>query len=78
MPASCSAATMARNSAIGLPHGEARLGRHEGVGVVAPVVGEAEPDQAQLVEKGPHRHQLDGGDAEADEMLQHRRVGEPR
>ncbi len=67
---------MVRNSAIGSRQAEARLDRHERVGIVAPVVGEAEPDQPQLVHEGGHRHQLDRGDAELDQMVEHRRLGE--
>ena len=55
---------------------EAGVGGHEGDGVVAPAVGEAEGGEVALVDPGGDRHQLDGVDAEAGEVVEDRRVGE--
>ena len=76
-PAPCSASTMARNSRHRVGDRVARLGRHEAVGVVAPVVAQPQPGQPQLVEERPDRHQLDGGDAEPDQMVEDGRLREP-
>ena len=46
-------------------------------GVVAPVVGQAAADQERLGDEVVHRQQLDRGDAEVDQVLDHRRVGQP-
>ena len=58
-------------------HGVARVGCHEGIGVVAPVVAQAEPDQPQLVQERPDRHQLDRGDPQACQVVQNGRLREP-
>ena len=46
--------------------------------VVAPVVAQAAFDEVVVVDELVHRHQLDGGDAEALEVVDDRRVGEAR
>ena len=54
-----------------------RVGRMRGEvrqGVVAPVVGQPVADQVLLVREVVHREQLDGGDAEAQKMVEHRVV----
>ncbi len=51
--------------------GVARLGHEEAQRVVAPVVGEAPLDQMAIVEEGMDRQQLDGGDAESLEVIDH-------
>src|SRR5262249_46921618 len=56
--------------AAGSSRGVAHVGREERDRVVAPVVGEAAVDQHALGDGVVHRHQLDGGDAERDEVLQ--------
>ena len=55
---------------------ETRVGRAEHDGVVAPGVRQAERREVALVDEGVGRHDLDRGDAETLEMLDHRRVGE--
>ena len=55
---------------------ETRIGRAEHDGIVAPGVRQAERRQVALVDEGVGRHDLDRGDAEALEMLDHRRMGE--
>ena len=55
---------------------EAGVGGEEGDGVVAPAVGEAEGGEVALVDPGGDRHQLDGVDAEAGQVVEDRRVGE--
>ena len=55
---------------------ETRVGRAEHDRIVAPGVRQAERRQVALVDEGVGRHDLDRGDAEALEMLDHRRVGE--
>ncbi len=56
----------------------AHLGREEADRVVAPVVAQAELDQALVVDERVHRQQLDRGDAEALQVIDHRRAGESR
>ena len=64
MPAAWRAATVVAQ--LGDAAGaEAGVGRHEGDGVVAPGIGEAERGEMALVDPGGDRHQLDGVDAEA-------------
>ena len=46
-------------------------------GVVSPVVGQAAPDKERLGDEVVHRQQLDRGDAEVDQVLDHGRVGQP-
>ncbi len=53
-----------------------RVRRHERDRVVAPVVGEAQGSEVALVHPGGDRHQLDGGDAEAHQVRDGRRVRE--
>ena len=55
---------------------EAGVGGQEDDGVVAPAVGEAERGEVALVDPGGDRHQLDGVDAEAGQVVEDRRVGE--
>ena len=50
----------------------------EGDRVVAPVVAQAALDEVVVVDELVHRHQLDGGDAEAGEVLDDGRVGDAR
>ena len=75
MPAARRAATVVREfgDAAGA---EAGVGGHEGDGVVAPGVGEAEGGEVALVDPGGDGHELDGVDAEAGEVVEDRRVGE--
>ena len=77
MPAACSAATACAE--LGRARrGEARIGCEQRDRVVAPVVRQAEPREVALVDPGGHGHQLDGGDAQPDEVLDRRRVRERR
>jgi hypothetical protein len=46
--------------------------------VVAPVVAQAALGQVAVVDELVHRQQLDGGDAEVQQVLDHRRVSEAR
>jgi hypothetical protein len=46
--------------------------------VVAPVVASGPGRPGAVVHELVHRHQLDGGDPELLEVLDHRRVGQPR
>ena len=46
-------------------------------GVVAPVVRQPAADQERLGDELVHRQQLDGGDAEVDQVLHDGRVGQP-
>ena len=55
----------------------ARLGREERDRVVAPVVRQLLLDQPPVVDQAVDRQQLDGGDAELLEMIDHRGRGEP-
>ncbi len=57
---------------------EARVGGHEGHGVVAPVVGQAELLQVSLVDPGRGRQQFDGGDPQALQVVDGGGVGETR
>ena len=77
MPALCSSATVERNAFCTSSGGVALLGRKEAQRVVAPVVPEAVLEQVALVEEGMDRQQLDRGDAELVQMLDHGRRGEP-
>ena len=52
--------------------GIARFWREEGEGVVAPIVGAPALDQPLLVEKAVDRQQIDGGNAEALQVFNHR------
>ena len=56
--------------------GVAVLGREEAQRVVAPVVLQPVLEQMRLVDEGVDRQQLDRGDAELVQMLDHRRRGE--
>ncbi len=58
--------------------GVGRVRREVADGVVAPVVREAVLEQVHLVEEVVHGQQLDGGDAERGQVLEHRGVGESR
>ena len=58
------------------PRRIARFRREEGERVVAPVIDKTLVRQMPLVEKVAHRQQVDGGDAEPQEMFDHRRGGE--
>ena len=71
MPASCSRATMVRNRRGPRPDvlRVARLRREEAERVVAPVVRQPLFDQHAVVDEAVDRQQLDGGDAEALQML---------
>ena len=64
MPASCSACTAWRSSAMppGASRGSGAMKRH---GIVAPAIGEAERRQMALVDPGGDRHQFDSVDAES-------------
>ena len=57
--------------------GVARLRGEEADGVVAPVVAQPALDEPPVVEERLHRHQLDRRHAEAPEIVDHRRAGEP-
>jgi len=63
--------------AAGPSRGVAHVGREERDRVVAPVVGEAAVGKYALGDGVVHRHQLDRGDAERDEVLQDRVHAEP-
>ena len=52
------------------------IGREEGGRIVAPGVGQPQRRQVALVDPGRARHQLDGGDAEAFQVGDRRRMGE--
>ena len=56
--------------------GIAHVGRQEGDRVVAPVVGEAPLHQVAVGHKLVHRHELDGGHAEAEQVVDDRIGGE--
>ena len=63
MPAACK--RVGRRAHLGPAAGrEARIGRAEHDGIVAPGVGEAERRQMPLVDEGVGGHDLDRGDAE--------------
>ena len=53
--------------------GVAHVGREEADRVVAPVVAQPVLDQPLVVDQRMDRHQLDGGDAEPAQVLEHRR-----
>ncbi len=55
---------------------QARVGGKKGDGVVAPVIDQPAIDQLAVVDRGMHRQELDRGDAEPDEVVDHRRRGE--
>ncbi len=55
----------------------ARVGREKADRVVAPVVAQPLLDEPTVVDEGVHRHQLDGGDAKALQVVDHRRCREP-
>ena len=57
--------------------GVARVRREVAEGVVAPVVGQAAAQQVRLGHELVHRQQLDGGDTQADQVLDGGRVGQP-
>ena len=77
MPAACSALTIVLNS-LTLPDARvARFGREEADRVVAPVVAQALLDQVAVVDERVHRHQLDRGDAEPLQVVDHRRGRQP-
>ena len=76
MPAECSVLTMVLNSLTPPGGAVARLGREEADRVVAPVVAQPLLDQVAVVDEGVHRHQLDRGDAEPPQVVDHRRGGE--
>ena len=50
--------------------------REEADRVVAPVVAQPALDQVAVVDELMHRHQLDGADAEARQVIERRRMGE--
>ena len=75
-PASCRAATIARNSSRRIGVGIARRRARRRRRVVAPVIGEAVLDQPPLVEKRHDRQELDGGHPEPREVLEHGWMGE--
>jgi len=54
-----------------------RLGREEADGVVAPVVVQPHFDEALVVDERVHGQELDGGDAETAQVIEHRRRREP-
>ena len=56
--------------------GEPGIGDHEGDGVIAPVVRQAERPQVPFVDPGRAGHQLDGGDAQPLQVVDRHRVGE--
>ena len=56
----------------------ARLRREEGEGGVAPVVAQPLLDEEAVVGEGVDRHQLDGSDAELDEVVDHGRMTKGR
>ena len=76
MPASCSSATVERNAFCDVVGGIALLGREEAQRVVTPVVLQAACRADAVVDEGVDRQQLDRGDAELAQMLDHRRRGE--
>ena len=53
------------------PVGVALLRREEAERVVAPVIAQAAVEQIAVVEKDMDRQELDGGDAEPAQMLDH-------
>ena len=55
---------------------QARIGRKKADRVVAPIIGEPALDQMTVVDRGVDRQQLDRGDAEPDQVVDHRRRGE--
>jgi len=57
--------------------GVAGVGREVADGIVAPVVGESELEQVNLVDELVHRQQLDRRDTERREVLEHLRMSEP-
>ena len=61
---------------VAAPGGVAAVGGQIGDRVVAPVVAQAELDQAVVVHEVVDGHQLDGGDPQLGEMLDHGRVGD--
>ncbi len=58
--------------------GIAGVGREKADRVVAPVVAQPLLDEPAVVDERMHRHQLDRGDAEALQVVDHRRRREPR
>src|SRR5919198_6506368 len=52
---------------------KARVGGKVADRVVTPVIGEAALDQMAIVDRSLDRHQLDSGDPEIDEIIDHRR-----
>ena len=63
--------------ADGVAAGVALIRREEAERVVAPIIAQAAVEQIAVVEKEMHRQELDGGDAEAAQMLDHARLGQP-
>ena len=64
--------------APGRAGGVAQVGREEGDRVVAPVVGEPARGERGLGGELVHRHELDGGHPERDEMLDDDIMPSPR
>ena len=56
----------------------ARLRREKGQGLVAPVVAQLALDQRAVLHPGMHRQQLDGGDAQLDQVVDQPRIGQGR
>ena len=54
----------------------ALLGREKADRVVAPVVGQTLGEQTPVLDEGLHRHQLDRGDAELEQVVDDRRMAE--
>ena len=54
-----------------------RVGRKETDRVVTPEIAQSLLDQAAVVDEAMHWHQLDGGDAEAPQIIDHRRASKP-
>ncbi len=55
---------------------QARIGRKKADRVVAPIIAEAAVDQMAVVDRGMDRQQLDRGDAEPEQVVDHRRRSE--
>ena len=55
-----------------------RIRREKADRIVAPIIDEPAFDQMAVVDRGMDRQQLDRGDPEADEIIDHRRRNETR
>ena len=75
MPAACSA-SVARAHLRPTARRQARIGRAQDHGIVAPGVGEPERRQVTLVDEGVGRHDFDRGDAERRQMRDDRGLRE--